>query len=130
MQAACRDGIFVGMAGLSDIQVGNAAIDAQKGWFVGRFIDAKFGRRHSEDVELKWGVHPAGEARLEWVTGETRTAVSILVSGKFEIVFRDRAVTLSRPGDFVMWGKGDDHKWRTLEDAVVVTVRWPSIYQQ
>jgi len=113
----------------SNIQIGNAAVDAQRGWFVGSFIDEKLGLRHCDDVELKWGTHSAGEERSEWGTGETRTAVSILISGKFEIMFRDRVVTMSKPGDFVMWGKGDDHKWRTLEDAVVLTVRWPSIQQ-
>jgi hypothetical protein len=123
------DAIFKRMTERSDIQVGNAATDAQKGWFIGSFMDEKFGLRHSEDVELKWGVHPAGEERPEWVTSEARTAVSILISGKFEIMFRDRTVTMSQLGDFVMWGEGDDHKWRALEDAVVLTVRWPSIRQ-
>lgn len=121
--------IFIRMTEHSNIQVGNAAVDAQKGWFVGSFIDERLGLRHSEDVELKWGIHPAGEKRTEWVIGETRTAISILISGKFEIVFRNQTITMSKPGDFVMWGKGDDHKWRTIEDAVVLTARWPSIRQ-
>lgn len=117
------------VADSSNIQSGNAATDAVRGWFIGSFIDEKLGLRHSDDVELKWGIHTAGEERADWVTGETRTAVCILISGKFEIVFRDRTVIMSKPGDFVMWGKGDDHKWRILEDSVVLTVRWPSIRQ-
>ncbi|HEY5695373.1 MAG TPA: hypothetical protein VIQ80_00910 [Candidatus Saccharimonadales bacterium] len=110
----------------SNIQVGNAAIDAQRGWFVGSFIDEKLGLRHTKDVELKWGIHTAGEERPEWVTSEARTTIGILISGKFEMVFRNQTVTLAKPGDFVMWGKGDDHKWRALEDTVILTVRWPS----
>lgn len=111
----------------ANIQVGNAAIDAHRGWFVGNFIDAKLGLRHSGDVEIKWGVHSAGEERPEWATSETRTSIGILVSGRFEMMFRDRTALLAKPGDYVMWGKGTDHKWRILaNDTVVITIRWPS----
>lgn len=74
------------------IQTGNAAIDSQdtRGWLIGNFIDEKFGLRHTDDVELKWGVQAAGSAREEWVTGENRTAIGILISGTFEMEFRDR----------------------------------------
>jgi hypothetical protein len=113
----------------SNIQIGNAKVDAKRGWFVGHFIDEKLGLRHSDDVELKWGVHPAGDGRAEWATGDVRSTISILISGKFEITFRNRTVTMSEPGDFVMWGEGEDHKSRALDDSVVLTVRWPSIQQ-
>jgi len=111
------------------IQTGNAALDSlgTRGWFVGYFIDQSLGLRHSDDVELKWGVHEAGEAREEWVTGEARTAIAIIISGKFEMEFRDQTVVLSQPGDYVMWGSGTDHKWRVVENAVVLTIRWPSL---
>lgn len=110
------------------IQTGNAATDtAARGWFVGHFISEELGLQHSRDVEIKWGNHKAGEERKEWVTGETRTAVCICVSGKHDLIFRDRNVELSKQGDFVMWGKGTDHRFRTLEDGIVITVRWPSV---
>jgi len=111
----------------NSIQVGNAEADGQCGWLVGSFIDEKLGLRHSKDVELKWSTHVAGEERPEWVTGETRTTIGILVSGRWEMIFRDQTVILSKPGDFVMWGPGEDHRWRALADAVMITVRWPSI---
>ena len=111
----------------SKIQTGNAINDAKRGWFVGSFIEKELGFRHSDDVELKWGIHSAGEMRPDWVTSEARTATSILISGKFEIIFRDRVTVMQNQGDFVMWGLGDDHKWRALEDSVVLTVRWPSL---
>ena len=111
----------------SQIQIGNAINDAKRGWFVGSFIEEELGLRHSDDVELKWGTHAAGEMRDEWVMGETRTAISILISGKFEVIFRNRRVVLLSQGDFVIWGLGDDHKWQALEDSVVLTVRWPSL---
>jgi hypothetical protein len=113
----------------TNIQTGNAELDAKNGWFIGSFIDEKLGLRHSDDVEIKWCKHTAGEERPEWVTGEVRTAICILISGTFEFEFRDQTVRLSKPGDFVMWGKGCDHRWRTIDDSIVLTVRWPSIRQ-
>ena len=107
---------------------GNSVVDSKKGWFVGDFFDhEKDGLRATGDVEIKWGIHPKGDERLDWVTGETRTTVSILVSGKFKEIFRKKEVVMLKPGDFCMWGRGSDHRWVALEDSVVITVRWPSI---
>lgn len=112
----------------TDIQTGNASLDSQdtRGWFVGHFINEQFGLRHRDDIELKWGTHKAGEARADWVTGETRTTIGILISGKFTIEFRDRSVTFENPGDYVIWGPGTDHKWTADEDTTWLTIRWPS----
>jgi quercetin dioxygenase-like cupin family protein len=112
---------------MSTIHTGNAAIDNTKGWFVGGSLDKSLGLRHTQDVELKWSTHVAGEERGSWVTNETRTAIAILISGKYEVVFRDQSAILSRQGDYVMWGTGQDHKGRALEDSIVLTIRWPSI---
>jgi hypothetical protein len=43
------------------------------------------GVRASRDVEVKWGIHPAGEGREDWVTDEQRTTLLLLVSGRFRI---------------------------------------------
>ena len=113
---------------MQPIQTGNAEIDSAdtRGWFVGSFIGEQFGLRHTNDVEIKWGVLKAGDERQEWVTGETRTAVGILISGTFEMEFRDQTLRFDTPGDYVMWGKGTDHKWRAPADCVWLTIRWPS----
>ena len=109
------------------IQTGNALDSAgNRGWFVGHFINKSLGLRHTNDVELKWGVHKSGEHREDWVTGETRTAIALLISGKVEFEFRDKSIDLVNAGDYVMWGKGADHRWRAIDDSVVLTVRWPS----
>ena len=117
------------MKSMQLIQSGNTAKDSTetRGWFVGHFIERSLGLRHSDDVELKWGTHSAGEARTEWVTGESRITIALLISGKFEVEFRDQTVTLSKPGDYAMWDRGVDHKWRVVEDAVILTIRWPSL---
>ena len=53
------DGVYVGNAGK------DAALD--RGWLLGHFKDVS-DPRHSEDVEIKWGVHPRGDTRARWVT--------------------------------------------------------------
>lgn len=109
---------------MQDVYFGNAKDDGQqtRGWIVGNFIPE--GLCHSGSVEVKYGAHAKGEARHEWVTGEERTTLFILQSGRFAMKFRDHDVVLGRPGDYVMWGSGVDHRWEVLEDCVGITVRW------
>ena len=109
------------------IYTGSAAQDAprNRGWLLGHFMPDD-DLRHSKEVEIKWGVHPRGDQRADWVTGETRTALIILVSGRFRIEFRDRSVVLGQQGDYVVF-TGVDHSWFAEEDSVIVGIRWPSI---
>ena len=111
------DSVYVGRAGVDG--AGNG------GWLLGHFMPA--GVRHSTDVEVKWGVHLAGDARAQWVTGERRTALLVLVAGRFHMRFPDRTVRLAEQGDYVVWGPGVDHSWWAEEESVVLTVRWPSV---
>jgi quercetin dioxygenase-like cupin family protein len=110
------------------IYVGNATVDgsADAGWLLGHFKPPG-DPRHSQDVEIKWGVHPPGEERARWASGETRTALLVLISGRFRLEFPGRSVLLSEPGDYVVWGKGVDHSWQAEEASTVLTVRWPSV---
>jgi hypothetical protein len=110
------------------IQAGNAAGDgeAYRGWFVGHFVEAAGGARRTEAVEVKWGVHPAGEARAAWAWNEAATTLSILVRGRFRIVFESGEYLLAREGDYVLWPPGVRHHWRAEEDSIILTVRWPS----
>jgi len=66
---------------------GNAAADGDqyRGWLLGHFIDPDaHGIRHTGDLEVKWGLHPAGQTRPGgWTTGETRTSLLMLVTGKW-----------------------------------------------
>lgn len=111
------------------IQTGNAELDSKdsRGWFVGHFLGEEFGLRSTKDVELKWGIHPAGEVRDGWVTQEARTTICILISGDCTVIFRDQETNLKQQGDYVMWGPGTDHTFNVTEDSVVLTIRWPSI---
>ena len=110
------------------VYVGKADLDApgEQGWLLGHFRPAG-DPRHSTDVEIKWGRHPKGDRRARWVTGEERTALLILISGRFHVELPDRTVVLTDPGDYIVWGRGVDHSWQAEEESVVLTVRWPSI---
>lgn len=107
---------------------GNAGEDAvlDRGWLLGHFKDAD-DPRYSESVEIKWGIHPRGDQRARWVKGEHRTALLVLISGRFRVELPDRDVLLEKQGDYVVWGIGTDHSWVAEEDSVVLTVRWPSV---
>jgi hypothetical protein len=111
---------------MESVYVGNAAVDGDRGWLLGHFrpVDDV---RHSDEVEVKWGVHPAGDRRAEWVTGEKRTAMLVLISGRFRVELPGRSVLLADQGDYVVWGPGVDHSWYAEQESVVLTVRWPSI---
>ncbi|MFF9779224.1 signal peptidase I [Streptomyces sp. NPDC013978] len=110
------------------VYVGNAGKDAalDRGWLLGHF-KAEGDPRRSEAVEIKWGVHPRGDTRAQWVRGEERTALQVLISGRFRVDFPGHSVVLERQGDYVVWGRGVDHSWVAEEESVVLTVRWPSV---
>ncbi|NRQ34450.1 hypothetical protein HII36_21710 [Nonomuraea sp. NN258] len=62
------------------VYAGNAGLDAagDAGRLLGHFKppgDPRF----SEDAEIKWGVHAAGDERDQWVRGEVRTAEESVV---------------------------------------------------
>jgi hypothetical protein len=107
---------------------GNAEEDGRetRGWLLGHFIDPAKGVRSSKDVEVKWGIHRAGEKREAWTADDQRTTLVLLVSGKHRVDLTEGSVCLERQGDYVVWGPGIDHCWEAVTDSVIVTVRWPS----
>jgi hypothetical protein len=111
----------------SNWHVGNAADDgnARRGWFVGHFMDPD-DVRMTKDVEVKWGIHPAGERRDAWNGDEHRTTVLLLVHGGFRINLSTGSHLLRRRGDYAMWGPGIGHSWQAEQDSVVITIRWPA----
>ncbi|MCI0386981.1 signal peptidase I [Streptomyces sp. CNQ085] len=111
-----------------NVYTGRAEPDAalDRGWLLGHFKDAG-DPRHSGALEIKWGVHPRGERRRQWVRGEERATFQILIEGRFRVEFPGRAVVLAERGDYVVWGRGVDHSWVAEEDSTLLTVRWPSV---
>lgn len=110
------------------ISIGNAEnFPTSRGWFMGGFLDPCHGALVTDDVEMKWGRHPAGEQRHELSVAAGTTSVAILISGRFEIRFPEQTpsvATLQRQGDFVLYEPGVAHTWQALEDSVILTVRW------
>jgi quercetin dioxygenase-like cupin family protein len=109
--------------------VGNAAIDGEdhRGWLIGHFLGDSDGVRASEAVEVKWGIHPAGEGRDTWQTEEQRTTVLLLIKGRFRLDLTVGTFVLQKEGDYAVWGPGIDHSWHAEEDTIIVTIRWPSV---
>lgn len=109
------------------IYVGNAEADApeNRGWLLGYFRPDN-DARHSDDVEVKWAIHPRGDRRPRWVAGEKRSAVTLLISGRFHVELPGRSVLLAKQGDYVVF-HGLSHSWYAEEESVVVVIRWPSV---
>jgi hypothetical protein len=109
------------------IRVGNAGTDVldSRGWLVGHFRPGD-DARHSGDVEVKWAVHAKGDERAGWVEGERRSALVVLISGRFRIELPGRSVTLAEQGDYVVF-HGVSHSWFAEEESLLVIVRWPSV---
>ena len=59
------------------VYVGNAGADAPEshGWLLGHF-KPEHDARHSDEVEVKWAIHPKGDQRSQWVAGEQRSALA------------------------------------------------------
>jgi hypothetical protein len=108
--------------------VGNAVDVGRdtRGWFLGHFMRGAGSALRTDDVELKWYVHPKGEMRDSWAPGIPVKTLNLLVRGSFVLVFPDREVALEKEGDFVLFGPGVAHSYRAVEESLVLTVRWPS----
>ena len=109
------------------VYTGNAQLDGKerRGWILGHFMPAGDVRR-SEDIEIRWAIHPCGERRAEWVAGEQRTTAIILISGQFKVELPGQSVVLARQGDYIVF-HGISHSWEAETDCVVLGIRWPSI---
>src|SRR5438270_8426885 len=113
--------------------VGNAAVDQVRdsGWFVGQFVPAELGLRHQTDVELKWGIHPDGEKRTHPWANRNGTTVSILIRGGLRVAFHvepsPQIVTLTKQGDYIVFGPDVVHSWEAVRDTLVLSVRFPSV---
>lgn len=107
---------------------GNASVEATNrwGWFLGHFITPTDDPRSTPVLEVKWGIHKAGEGRTQWATNVEATTLSILINGRFRLQFPEQEFLLSREGDYVLWLPGVPHYWSAVADSTVVTVRWPS----
>ncbi len=85
------------------------------------FVDPSLSAvRASRAVEVKWGIHPAGNTRAVWTSDDQRTTLALLISGRFRLDLTVSSTTLARQGDYVVCGPGIDHSWQAEKDTVVV----------
>jgi mannose-6-phosphate isomerase-like protein (cupin superfamily) len=107
---------------------GNVALASRdtRGWFLGHFMPGEGNPLRTDELELKWYTHARGETRNEWAPGNPVKTLNILMRGRFVLLFPDREVVLEKEGDFVLFGPGVPHSFRSEEESLVLTVRWPS----
>ena len=108
---------------------GNAAEASKntRGWFLGQFMPGDSNPLRTSDLEVKWYTHAKGEERPQWSPASAVKTLNILVRGHFVLRFPDREVELAVEGDYVMFGPGVAHSFRSVEESLVLTVRWPSV---
>jgi hypothetical protein len=110
---------------------GNAA-DASKdtrGWFLGHFMPGEESPLRTAELEIKWYTHQKGETRDQWAPANSVRTLNILIRGHFVLLFPDQNVALQQEGDFVLFGPGMPHSFHSVEESLVLTVRWPSLPQ-
>ena len=92
------------MVPVVEVSWGNAVDEGsqagRRGWFIGHFLAPWAGPAATDMVEVKWGVHAAGEIKAIEGVNQTATTMSLLVSGRFRLDFpsHGRSVTLVRAG--------------------------------
>ena len=112
------------------ISVGNAISEGkdQRGWFVGAFVEALGPLQKNESIEVKWGVHSEGEARSSKAEAGVATSLSILLKGRMGFTFKGKKeIVLEGEGDYLMWNPNIPHSTISYQDAVVLTIRCPSL---
>ena len=111
-----------------EVKFGNAlgVADKHRGWFAGNFVGDDGDLQHSNEVEIKWGTHKAGDSRQEWSNNKA-TSMSILIHGRFRLNFINEEHILLNEGDYAIWAPGVSHTWQAEEDTLILTVRWPSL---
>lgn len=107
---------------------GNVSVASKdtRGWFLGHFMPGDDNPLRSSDLELKWFTHAKGETRGDWAPANSVKTLNILIRGHFVLLFPEREVALEKEGDFVLFGPGLPHSYRSEQESLVLTVRWPS----
>ncbi|HEY9881112.1 MAG TPA: hypothetical protein V6D29_21810 [Leptolyngbyaceae cyanobacterium] len=113
----------------TSVIVGNAHREGcdRGGWFMGYFMPFGDDPRSTSALEVKWGVHPAGDTREEWGVNHLATTLSVLISGRFRLQFPDQEVVLEKPGDYALWPPGIAHTYVAEVDSTILSVRYPSV---
>ncbi len=102
-------------------------IQSKKGWFMGYFVKSPPPFKTS-DFEVKWGKHRKGEKCKNFKANKKAVSVVILIYGKLEMEFKpNQRMILEHEGDYVWWDRRVFHRWRVVENSLIITIRWPSL---
>lgn len=93
-----------------------------RGWFLGHFMPGEANPLRTGELELKWYTHAKGETRETWAPGNPVNTINILIRGHFVLLFPDQEVALQKEGDFVLFGLGMPHSYRSVEESLVLTL--------
>lgn len=113
---------------MQHLHTGNFHQDASDGsdWVMGYNNDAAI---HSSEVALKWSELTRGDNKTIPFANATSTTLVIVLRGKLRIRSFDPTgeTTLEKEGDYMLIPPGVMHTREILEDALIVTLRWPAI---
>jgi len=104
---------------------------AGNGWVIGHMGE---GVPRTRDVGVKWAFQPKGDAGWEWRRCGKATTLSVLISGRFLMEFRNapggkpfaKRIIFKNCGDYAIFDKDVEHRSKALEDTWFLTIRWPS----
>jgi len=101
--------------------------DQRRGWFLGHF--ARLPELTVEDVAAQLVRLTAGTRKRGTTLQKQAKSLVILLEGAMEVSFpaESRTARLDKVGDAVFFAQGVPHSWQCLEDALVMTIRWPSL---
>ncbi|KAJ8908737.1 hypothetical protein NDN08_005442 [Rhodosorus marinus] len=113
---------------VNGLQYGNAALEGKErgGWFAGHFVNAE-NLLKTDRVEVKWAELTIGTNDKHATLNIKSDTLCILISGTFLVDFGKQKVLLERRGDYVFWIPEVAHAWSAVSDAVILTIRWPSL---
>jgi hypothetical protein len=106
---------------------GNASVDGahHQGWFFGHFLEHAHDLRSTQTVEVKWSRHKAGEEKPQWKMTQQVVTLCVLIKGIVFIRFPWTECILAHEGDYVIWSADLPHRLTVVEDALILTIRWP-----
>lgn len=100
----------------------------KRGWFIGHFME-KESVFKNDNFEMKWAVCLRGWQEQFTKSNLRAKTMCVLIEGKFEFEFQKEGEKkiLSKTGEFIFWDAGVLYTSKSLDDSVLLVIRWPSV---
>ena len=125
MGKVVESGVFAGNT-YEDTAGQNDPGERKKAWLFGHFMPDDDPRK-TDALCIAVNDHYMGITREAWAVNDEATTLSILIEGRVSMEFPSEDVVLEKPCDYVMWGPGVPHRWRTASGTKFMSIRWPSL---